>query len=155
MTIFGGMGSFLGPALGALFYLMFRAVVSSYTAAWQFWFGLLFMAFILFSPLGLVGLGERVLAPLRRRREQAAAMASRVTPQPGQEVPHFLRDSLAGRRCAGEVCRRDQEIRRLHRRGPRELRAGRPQAARVDRAQRRRQDHFVQLDLRHVRAGPG
>jgi len=105
MTIFGGMGSFLGPALGALFYLMFRAVVSSYTAAWQFWFGLLFMAFILFSPLGLVGLGERVLAPLRRRREQAAAMASRVTPQPGQEVPHFLRtrSPVAGAlvRCAG------------------------------------------------------
>jgi branched-chain amino acid transport system ATP-binding protein len=91
MTIFGGMGSFLGPALGALFYLMFRAVVSSYTAAWQFWFGLLFMGFILLSPLGLVGLGERALAPFRRRREQAAAMASRVTPQPGQEIPDFLR----------------------------------------------------------------
>ncbi len=90
MTVFGGMGNFLGPALGALFYLMFRAVVSSYTSAWQFWFGLLFMGFILFSPLGLVGLGERVLAPFRRRREQAAAMASRVTPQPGQEVPDFL-----------------------------------------------------------------
>jgi len=105
MTIFGGMGSFLGPALGALFYLMFRAVVSSYTAAWQFWFGLLFMAFILFSPLGLIGLGERVLAPLRRRREQAAAMASRVTPQPGHEVPHFLRahSPVTGGlvRCAG------------------------------------------------------
>jgi ABC-type branched-subunit amino acid transport system ATPase component/ABC-type branched-subunit amino acid transport system permease subunit len=105
MTIFGGMGSFLGPALGALFYLMFRAVVSSYTAAWQFWFGLLFMGFILFSPLGLVGLGERVLAPLRRQREQAAAMASRVAPQPGQEAPTFLRDHApvmgALVRCAG------------------------------------------------------
>src|SRR6185312_8856402 len=71
MTIFGGMGSFLGPALGAVFYLMFRAIVSAYTAAWQFWFGLLFMAFILFSPLGLVGLGERLLAPFRRKLEQA------------------------------------------------------------------------------------
>ena len=91
MTIFGGTASFLGPALGALFYLMFRAVVSSYTAAWQFWFGLLFMGFILFSPLGLVGLGERVLAPFQRRRDQAAAMASRVTPRPGREIPAFLR----------------------------------------------------------------
>ena len=63
---------------------MFREVVSGITAAWQFWFGLLFMAFILFSPLGLMGLGERVLAPLRRKREEAAAMAARVTPQPGQ-----------------------------------------------------------------------
>jgi ABC-type branched-subunit amino acid transport system ATPase component/ABC-type branched-subunit amino acid transport system permease subunit len=91
MTIFGGMGSFLGPALGAVFYLMFRAIVSAYTAAWQFWFGLLFMAFILFSPLGLVGLGERLLAPFRRKREEAAAMAARIAPSPGQEAPAFLR----------------------------------------------------------------
>ncbi|MCW5622689.1 MAG: branched-chain amino acid ABC transporter permease, partial [Burkholderiales bacterium] len=49
MTIFGGMGSFLGPVLGAFLYLMFRELVSGYTAAWQFWFGLLFMALILFS----------------------------------------------------------------------------------------------------------
>jgi branched-chain amino acid transport system ATP-binding protein len=95
MTIFGGMGSFLGPTLGALFYLMFREVVSGYTAAWQFWFGLLFMAFILFSPLGLVGLGARLLAPFRRRREEAAAMAARVTPQPGQQAPAFLREHAA------------------------------------------------------------
>ena len=92
MTIFGGMGNFLGPALGALFYLMFREVVSGITSTWQFWFGLLFMAFILYSPLGLVGLGERLLAPLRRKREEAAAMAARVTPQPGQQAPAFLRE---------------------------------------------------------------
>jgi ABC-type branched-subunit amino acid transport system ATPase component/ABC-type branched-subunit amino acid transport system permease subunit len=91
MTVVGGMGSFLGPALGAAFYLMFREIVTSYTAAWQFWFGLLFMATILFSPLGLVGFGERLLAPLRRKHFGAAAMAARVTPQPNQEAPAFLR----------------------------------------------------------------
>ena len=92
MTIFGGMGNFLGPALGAFFYLMFREVVSGITSTWQFWFGLLFMAFILYSPLGLVGLGERLLAPLRRKREEAAAMAARVTPPLGQPAPAFLRE---------------------------------------------------------------
>jgi ABC-type branched-subunit amino acid transport system ATPase component/ABC-type branched-subunit amino acid transport system permease subunit len=91
MTVVGGMGSFLGPALGAAFYLMFREIVTSYTTSWQFWFGLLFMATILFSPLGLMGLGERVLAPMRRHRLGAAAMAARVTPQPHQEAPAFLR----------------------------------------------------------------
>ncbi len=91
MTIFGGMGSFLGPALGGFLYLMFREVVSGHTAAWQFWFGLLFMALILFSPLGIVGLSERLTAPLRRKRADAAAMAARVTPQLGQEAPAFLR----------------------------------------------------------------
>jgi len=91
MTVVGGMGSFLGPALGAAFYLMFREIVTSYTAAWQFWFGLLFMATILFSPLGLVGFGERLLAPLRRKHFGAAAMAARVTPLPNPEAPAFLR----------------------------------------------------------------
>ena len=91
MTVVGGMGSFLGPALGATFYLLFREIVTSYTTSWQFWFGLLFMATILFSPLGLVGLGERILAPLRRLPLGAAAMAARVTPQPHQEAPAFLR----------------------------------------------------------------
>ncbi len=91
MTVVGGMGSFLGPALGAAFYLMFREIVTSYTAAWQFWFGLLFMATILFSPLGLVGFGERLLAPLRKKHFGAAAMAARVTPLPNPEAPAFLR----------------------------------------------------------------
>jgi ABC-type branched-subunit amino acid transport system ATPase component len=85
------MGTFLGPPLGAFLYLMFREIASGYTSAWQFWFGLLFMGFILFSPLGVVGLGERVMAPLRRRLRGAAAMAARLTPRPGQEAPGFLR----------------------------------------------------------------
>ncbi len=90
MTIIGGTGSFLGPPLGALFYILFREILSGYTASWMFWFGLLFMGFILFSPSGLIGLGERILAPFRREREGLAAMASRVKPSPSQEVPEFL-----------------------------------------------------------------
>ncbi len=92
MSIFGGMGHFLGPALGALVYLLFREVVSGFTSAWQFWFGMLFMGFILFSPLGLIGLGERLLAPLRKKKEEQAAMAARITPTAEQEVPSFLRE---------------------------------------------------------------
>ena len=91
MTIFGGVGNFLGPTLGAFFYVMFRELLSGYTAAWQFWFGLLFMGFILFSPSGLIGVGERVLGPLLRRKVVAGAMAQRVTPSPGQVIPEFLR----------------------------------------------------------------
>jgi branched-chain amino acid transport system ATP-binding protein len=90
MSIIGGMGHFLGPPLGGAFFILFREMLSEATASWQFWFGLLFMGFILFSPSGLVGLGARLLAPLRRGRETAAAMAGRLTPEPGQEVPRFL-----------------------------------------------------------------
>ncbi len=97
MTIIGGTGNFLGPPLGALFYILFREILSGYTASWMFWFGLLFMGFILFSPAGLIGLGERIAAQFRRRREDLAAMASRLNPLPSQEVPAFLvrGDSLA------------------------------------------------------------
>ena len=91
MSIVGGMGHFLGPPLGGAFFILFREILSEYTAAWQFWFGLLFMGFILFSPSGLIGVGGRLLGPLRRGVEEAAAMAARVTPEPGQEVPEFFR----------------------------------------------------------------
>ena len=91
MSIIGGMGHFLGPSLGGAFFILFREALSELTAAWQFWFGLLFMGFILFSPSGLIGLGSRLLAPFRRGREEAAAMAARVIPEPGQDVASFLR----------------------------------------------------------------
>ena len=91
MSIIGGMGHFLGPPLGGAFFILFREILSGFTAGWQFWFGLLFMGFILFSPAGLIGLGGRLLALFYRGREEAAAMAARVIPQPGQEVVAFLR----------------------------------------------------------------
>src|SRR6266508_3906550 len=91
MTIVGGMGHFLGPALGSAFFILFRELLSEHTASWQFWFGLMFMGFILFSPSGLIGLGERLLRPFRRRDEEAAGMAARLTPRPATEVPDFLR----------------------------------------------------------------
>jgi ABC-type branched-subunit amino acid transport system ATPase component len=91
MSVIGGQRHFLGPALGALFFILFRELLTGYTAGWQLWFGLLFMGFVLFSPGGLMGLGERILAPLRRSREEAAGMAARVTPNPVAETPEFLR----------------------------------------------------------------
>ena len=94
MTIIGGTRNFLGPALGALFYILFRELLSGYTDAWMFWLGLLFMGFILYSPAGLVGLGTRLWAHYRmlsgKVDTEAAAMAARHTPQPGQSVPAFL-----------------------------------------------------------------
>jgi branched-chain amino acid transport system ATP-binding protein len=107
MTVIGGMGHFLGPPLGALFFILFREILTQFTAAWQFYFGLLFMAFILFSPMGLIGLGERLLAPFRRYAEDVAAMAARAKPMPNPELPPFLKTSNPP--VAGDVllaCRR-------------------------------------------------
>ncbi len=90
MAIIGGSRNFMGPPLGAAFYILFREVLSGYTASWMFWFGLLFMTFILFSPGGLIGLAARALAPFRKEAETLAAMASRIKPNPSQEVPASL-----------------------------------------------------------------
>jgi branched-chain amino acid transport system ATP-binding protein len=59
------------------------------TENWLLYFGLLFVAFIVFSPRGLVGLGEKLLAPLRPKTVEEAAMARR---QAGAvELPAFLK----------------------------------------------------------------
>ena len=81
MVVIGGMRSFLGPALGALFFILFREFLSIWTPNWLLFFGLLFVGFIVFSPTGLIGVAERVLAPFRKREIEAAAMAGRAIVQ--------------------------------------------------------------------------
>jgi branched-chain amino acid transport system ATP-binding protein/branched-chain amino acid transport system permease protein len=78
MVVIGGMRSFLGPALGALFFILFREFLSIWTPHWLLFFGLLFVGFVVFSPTGLVGVAERLIAPFRKRIEEDAAMASRT-----------------------------------------------------------------------------
>ena len=77
MVVIGGMRSFFGPAIGALFYMLFREYVSIWTENWLFWFGLCFVLFLLFSPEGIVGIAERVLRVWRPRPLGEAAMAGR------------------------------------------------------------------------------
>src|SRR5499433_746740 len=79
MVVIGGMRSFLGPALGALFFILFREFLSIWTPHWLFYFGLLFIGFIVFSPTGLVGVAGRLLMPFRVRKAEPAAMMSRKT----------------------------------------------------------------------------
>ena len=86
MVVIGGMRSFLGPALGAIFFILFREFLSIWTPHWLFYFGLLFIGFIVFSPTGLVGVAGRLLAPFRAPAIEPAAMAGRraaeVSPLP-------------------------------------------------------------------------
>ena len=89
MVVIGGMRSMLGPALGALFFILFRELFSIWTPNWLLWFGLIFVGFVLYSPDGLVG----IWAKLARRRwpapEQAAAMSGRRIYE-GLPLPKFL-----------------------------------------------------------------
>jgi branched-chain amino acid transport system ATP-binding protein len=91
MVVIGGMRSFLGPALGALFYILFREFLSIWTPNWLFYFGLLFVGFIMFSPTGLVGVAERLFAPFRKQVFGEAAMAGRTIAD--EPLPRFLTPS--------------------------------------------------------------
>jgi branched-chain amino acid transport system ATP-binding protein len=62
MTVVGGMRHFMGPAVGAGFFIFFRDFLSAYTENWLVFFGALFMLFILLSPEGISGLVERLAA---------------------------------------------------------------------------------------------
>jgi ABC-type branched-subunit amino acid transport system ATPase component/ABC-type branched-subunit amino acid transport system permease subunit len=90
MVIIGGMRNLLGPALGALFYILFREYLSIWTPNWLLYFGLLFVAFVVFSPTGLVGVWQRLTEPMRPKVVEAAAMAARAIEQ-GVSLPAFLR----------------------------------------------------------------
>jgi ABC-type branched-subunit amino acid transport system ATPase component/ABC-type branched-subunit amino acid transport system permease subunit len=93
MVVIGGMHSLLGPALGALFYILFRELFSMWTAHWLLWFGLVFVGFVLFSPSGLVGIWAKVSRRLWPPPEEAAAMsARRITA--GLPLPEFLRPAF-------------------------------------------------------------
>jgi branched-chain amino acid transport system ATP-binding protein len=94
MVVIGGMRSFLGPALGALFFVIFRDYLSSATENWLLWFGLLFVGFIIFSPTGLVGVAERLLKPFRKTVAEDAAMSARRAGD--ATLPDFLKHPPMG-----------------------------------------------------------
>ena len=77
MVVIGGMHHILGPALGALFFVLFRELLSIWTANWLLWFGLVFIGFVLYSPEGLVGVWGKLRRRWRPPAAQAAAMSQR------------------------------------------------------------------------------
>jgi branched-chain amino acid transport system permease protein len=68
----GGVGVFLGPALGAALMSFFGYAVSDTTQAWLLYQGVLFVLVMMFMPEGLVGLGG---AASRRVQRLGAARA--------------------------------------------------------------------------------
>ncbi|MDO8479412.1 MAG: branched-chain amino acid ABC transporter permease [Candidatus Rokubacteria bacterium] len=55
MTYIGGIGSFVGPILGAILFTFLQSMLSDYTGIWLLYLGLLFLATVLFVPAGLAG----------------------------------------------------------------------------------------------------
>jgi ABC-type branched-subunit amino acid transport system ATPase component/ABC-type branched-subunit amino acid transport system permease subunit len=93
MVVIGGMHHILGPALGVVFYILFRELFSIWTGNWLLWFGLVFVGFVLFSPGGLVGIWATLKRTWRPPPEEAAAMSGRKVYE-GLPLPAFLRPAL-------------------------------------------------------------
>jgi branched-chain amino acid transport system permease protein len=67
----GGLISFWGPVLGAVLFFVARDLLGAYTEAWLLWYGLLFMAVVLFKPEGLAGM----FSQMRRKHVRRTAPA--------------------------------------------------------------------------------
>ena len=68
VLIGGGMVSFWGPVIGTAVFFVARDVLGALTETWVLWYGLLFMAVVLFKPEGIAGM----LQDLGPRRASAA-----------------------------------------------------------------------------------
>ena len=101
MVVIGGMYHILGPALGVLFFVLFRELLSIWTDNWLLWFGLVFVGFVLYSPAGLVGIWAKLKRRWRPARETEAAMSARHI-DAGASLPGFLQPA-AGRSAVLEV----------------------------------------------------
>jgi branched-chain amino acid transport system permease protein len=74
MAFVGGVGYFFGPILGALLITVLQMAVSSLTAAWLFYFGLLFLVVVLYAPGGVASV------VVEHRRMWRAGVLGRVAP---------------------------------------------------------------------------
>lgn len=63
MALLGGMGTFFGPFVGAATFLLLQDGLATLTSHWQLFVGAIFIAFVLFLPLGIWG---EVLSRLKR-----------------------------------------------------------------------------------------
>ena len=115
MTILGGTGPFLGPALGAFFFVYVREGLSSFTENWMFFFGLLFVVFILFSPQGISGTIQTWFRRLRRGGtgaedpKELGRDASEVAHEVSPKWPD-VSEAVVGRRLDGPVLLKADKI---------------------------------------------
>ena len=55
-TFIGGAGYFFGPIIGAVLVSYLQVMLSDLTEIWQLYFGLMFIAVVMFAPAGIAGI---------------------------------------------------------------------------------------------------
>ncbi len=68
VTIFGGLGTLLGPAIGAVIVTLARDQLITLLQAWELVFGFAFVLAVIFFPEGLAGVGVRIWSHLWKTR---------------------------------------------------------------------------------------
>lgn len=68
MTYIGGIGYFMGPVVGAIVFTFLQSMLSDYTDVWLLYLGIVFLATVLFVPMGLTGVLVMHGAAWRARR---------------------------------------------------------------------------------------
>jgi branched-chain amino acid transport system permease protein len=62
MVIVGGIGTLVGPIIGAMVFILIQEVLSSYTTHWMIGSGVIFVLMVIFLPGGIVGTVRRLAA---------------------------------------------------------------------------------------------
>jgi len=68
VLIGGGLVSFWGPVIGALLFIGARDLLGAYTETWLLWYGLLFIAMVIWQPDGVAGAWKAWRAKARAPR---------------------------------------------------------------------------------------
>lgn len=66
VSLIGGIGTLIGPFIGAAVYLGLVDYISAITAGWMLWIGLMLVILVIVAPRGLFGIAEAI-RDLRRR----------------------------------------------------------------------------------------
>jgi branched-chain amino acid transport system permease protein len=62
MVITGGIGTLIGPIVGAMVFILVQEILSTYTEHWMIFTGLIFVLMVIFLPGGLVGAARRLVS---------------------------------------------------------------------------------------------
>lgn len=83
MVILGGTGTLVGPVIGAVIIVFLSNILSVYTDRWPLILGVVYMAIVLFTPDGLLGIIERLTrGRVKVPRIVVPARSRPVTPSP-------------------------------------------------------------------------
>jgi branched-chain amino acid transport system permease protein len=78
MVILGGMGTLLGPLVGAGILVFLSNALSSVTQRWELILGAVYVAILMYAPDGLAGIGRRLWALAHTRAPSEPLPAGRI-----------------------------------------------------------------------------